>query len=81
MAEDNSSREAIERLAARLEHLESVLQANTARLHAVEERLRAAPPPSPERPAPRRPLYETIKDERDETPEAATGAGTPPPTT
>jgi uncharacterized membrane protein len=67
MAEDNPSRETIERLVARLERLEQVLQANTARLHAVEERLRAAtpPPPTPHA-APRRPLYETFKDERDE---------------
>ncbi len=67
MAEDNSSRETIERLIARLEQLERVLQANTARLHAVEERLRAVSPPPPQQASPRRPLYETWKDERDET--------------
>jgi uncharacterized membrane protein len=66
MAEDNSSRETIERLVERLEHLEQVLQANTARLHAVEERLRAATPPAPQHTGPRRPLYETVRDEGDE---------------
>jgi uncharacterized membrane protein len=73
MAEDNASREDLERLIERLEHLEQVLQANTARLHAVEKQLRAASGPTPPTPTPptprtrpRRPLYETLKDERDE---------------
>ncbi|HEU4596662.1 MAG TPA: DUF2339 domain-containing protein [Pyrinomonadaceae bacterium] len=66
MAEDNLSREAVERLVERLEHLERVLQANTARLHAVEEQLRAVSPPPPMRARQRRPTYETIRDERDE---------------
>src|SRR5215207_342932 len=66
MAEDDASGDANARLVERLEHLERVLQANTQRLHAVEQRLRldTAPPPRTE---PRRPLYESVVDERDET--------------
>ena len=72
MAEDNSSRETFAQLVERLEHLEKVLQANTARLHAVEQQLRAVGSPTPTSPPlqqarQRRPLYETIKDERDES--------------
>jgi uncharacterized membrane protein len=39
MAEDRPADEALGELLARLEHLESLLQANTARLYAVERRL------------------------------------------
>jgi uncharacterized membrane protein len=62
MAEEQTTRELLEQLAARLDHLERVLQAQTARLYAVEQRLGldAAPP------AQRRPLYESLTDERDE---------------
>src|SRR5205085_9822782 len=45
MAEDLPSREILEQLVERLDHLERVLQANTARLHAVERRLGVEPPP------------------------------------
>lgn len=81
MAEDDATRAALEHLAARLEHLEGVLQANTQRLHAVERRLSldSAPPPRA-RAEPRRPLYESIVDEREEA--AATSSArvkeTPP---
>src|SRR5205085_1399395 len=51
MAEDLPSREILEQLVERLDHLERVLQANTARLHAVERRLGVEPPP-PARPRP-----------------------------
>lgn len=56
---DRASREMLEQLAARLEHLERLMQAQTTRLYAIELRLGL------EREA-RRPLYETLKDERDE---------------
>ncbi|HZB44897.1 MAG TPA: DUF2339 domain-containing protein, partial [Pyrinomonadaceae bacterium] len=72
MAEDDAARDANARLAERLEHLERVLQANTQRLHAIERHLRldtAAPP----RTEPRRPLYESVVDEREEA------AAAPPP--
>ena len=51
MAEDLPSREILEQLVERLDHLERVLQANTARLHAVEQRL-GVEPPRPARPRP-----------------------------
>lgn len=62
MAEEQTSRELLEQLAARLEHLERVMQAQTARLYAVERRLGLEAPPA----AQRRPLYESLKDEREE---------------
>ena len=64
MSEDPRTRASIERLIERLEHLERLLQANTIRLHAVERRLGLEPAalPLPQR----RPLYESLKDERDE---------------
>src|SRR5919199_5375720 len=60
MAEDLPSREILEQLVERLDHLERVLQANTARLHAVEQRL-GVEPPRPARPRPT--LRERYPDE------------------
>lgn len=74
MSEDLPSRETLEQLIERLDHLERVLQANTARLHAVELRLGLDPTPQAARQ--RRPTYERLKDERDER-AAATPAGMP----
>jgi uncharacterized membrane protein len=76
MAEEQTSRELLEQLAARLEHLEQVMQAQTMRLYAVERRLGLEGP----RPAQqRRPLYESLTDERAEArgpaPDAAQDAG------
>src|ERR1700752_3467153 len=51
MAEDLPSREILEQLVERLDHLERVLQANTARLHLIERRL-GVEPPRPARPRP-----------------------------
>jgi uncharacterized membrane protein len=45
MAEELPSREILEQLVERLDHLERVLQANTARLHLIERRLGVEPPP------------------------------------
>ncbi|MDT5269892.1 MAG: hypothetical protein QOH49_2078 [Acidobacteriota bacterium] len=59
MAEEQTSREILEQLAARIEHLERLMQAQTTRLYAIERRMGIEP-------APRRPLYETLIDERDE---------------
>lgn len=59
MAEEQTPRELLEQLAARIEHLEGVIQAQTARLYAAELRLGIES-------APRRPVYETLTDERDE---------------
>lgn len=67
---DETSREMLEQLAARIEHLERSMQAQTARLYQLELRLGLAG-------ATRRPLYESLKDERDETPSEAE-ARTPP---
>src|SRR4051812_5908726 len=39
MAEDTSSRELLENIVERLDHLERILQTHTARLYAVEQRL------------------------------------------
>ncbi|HEX8290248.1 MAG TPA: hypothetical protein VF570_00755, partial [Pyrinomonadaceae bacterium] len=61
MAEEQTSRELLEQLAARLEHLERVTQAQTARLYAIERRLGIESAPRP-----RRPSYETLTDEREE---------------
>jgi uncharacterized membrane protein len=72
---EQTSREMLEQLAARIEHLERVMQAQTARLYAVELRMGI------ERSA-RRPLYETLKDEREEwravAPDDATRGGARP---
>jgi uncharacterized membrane protein len=68
MAEEQTSREMLEQLAARIEHLERLMQAQTTRLYGIELRLGI------ER-ASRRPLYESLTDEREEargaTPTAA----------
>ncbi|MET0648094.1 MAG: DUF2339 domain-containing protein [Pyrinomonadaceae bacterium] len=76
MAEEQTSRELLEQLAARIEHLEGVIQAQTARLYAVERRLGIES-------APRRPVYETLTDERDEErgldPNGAPGLPQTPP--
>lgn len=47
MAEDTPSRELLENLVERLDHLERILQAQTARLYAVEQRLGFEPRPRP----------------------------------
>jgi uncharacterized membrane protein len=47
MAEDTPSRELLENLVERLDHLEQILQAQTARLYAVEQRLGFEPRPRP----------------------------------
>lgn len=63
MAEDEgseqTSRDMLAQLAARIEQLERLMQAQTARLYAVEQRLGLEP-------AARRPLYESLTDEREE---------------
>jgi uncharacterized membrane protein len=64
MAEDLPSRKILEQLVERLDHLERVLQANTARLHAVERRL-GVEPPQPAHPRP--PLRERYPDEINKT--------------
>src|SRR5947209_9180592 len=43
MAEDLTSREILEQLVERLDRLESLLQAHTARLHAIERRMAIEP--------------------------------------
>src|SRR5687767_1012545 len=63
MAEEQNQRELLSRLVERLDRLEGLLQAQTARLYAVERQLGIETPP----PARRRPLYESLTDERDET--------------
>src|SRR5687768_8746980 len=75
MAEEQNQRELLSRLVERLDRLEGLLQAQTARLYAVERQLgiEAAPP------ARRRPLYESLTDERDETRAAGDAPqGSPP---
>ncbi|HWS88851.1 MAG TPA: DUF2339 domain-containing protein [Pyrinomonadaceae bacterium] len=57
---EQTSREMLAQLAARIEHLERVMQAQTARLYQIELRLGL------ERGQQRRPLYESLKDEREE---------------
>lgn len=59
MAEEQTSREMLEQLAARLENLERLMQAQTTRLYAVESRLGVERESRP-------PLYESFKDEREE---------------
>src|SRR5687767_8436827 len=63
MAEEQNQRELLSRLVERLDRLEGLLQAQTARLYAVERQLGIETAP----PARRRPLYESLTDERDET--------------
>jgi uncharacterized membrane protein len=63
MAEEQTSREILEPLVERLDRLEQMLQAQTARLYAVELRLGLEPPPQQRQ---RRPLYESLTDERAE---------------
>ena len=43
MAEDLPSRQLLEQLVERLDHLESLLQSHTARLHAIERRMAIEP--------------------------------------
>ncbi len=82
MAEQDASRDAIERLIERLDHLERVLQSNTQRLHAIERRLNLDSPPPRIHAGQRRPLYESIVDERDESalPPASPRIESPPTT-
>ncbi|HEX8282402.1 MAG TPA: DUF2339 domain-containing protein [Pyrinomonadaceae bacterium] len=77
MAEDQTSREILSQLVERLDHLERLLQSQTARLYAVERRLGLEPPPQPQpQQQPRRPpLSEMPADER----EGARPAAGPPP--
>lgn len=84
MAEELPSREILEQLVERLDHLERVLQANTARLHLIERRLGVEPPPRRERPT----MQERYPDETQFAPSdihatepanvAAQDAGAPP---
>jgi uncharacterized membrane protein len=74
MAEDTSSRELLENIVERLDHLERILQTHTARLYAVEQRLGIEPRPQ------RRPLgiEEAERDAhapRQRTPQGDAGAG------
>ena len=62
MAEDQTSREILEQLVERLNHLERVLQSNTMRLHAVERRVGLEPPPPG---VMRRPISDAHAAERD----------------
>jgi uncharacterized membrane protein len=79
MAEDQTSRELLEQLAARIEHLERMLQAQTTRLYAIERRIGIEPMLR------RGPLYDSPEDRREErrgpSPTAALreGAAAPPP--
>jgi uncharacterized membrane protein len=63
MSEDLPSRETLAQLVERLDHLEQVLQANTARLHSVEQRLGLEF--TQQAPRERRTAYEPLRDERD----------------
>lgn len=71
MSEELPTRETLERLIERLDYLERLLQANTARLHAVE--LRMGLDPTTQDARQRRPVYERLRDEREEH------AAPPPP--
>src|SRR5947209_4578564 len=71
MAEDQTSREILEQLVERLDHLERVLQSNTMRLHTVERRVGLEPPPPD---VSRRTIFDTHAGERDEAQPTATGA-------
>jgi uncharacterized membrane protein len=80
MAEEQTSREMLERLAARIEHLEQMMQAQTTRLYAIERRMGIEP-------TLRRPRPEPRTDEREEaraaapTPTAAPRETSRPPDT
>src|SRR5947209_19605325 len=69
MAEDQTSREILEQLVERLDHLERVLQSNTMRLHAIERRVGLEPPPG----VMRRPISGAHAAERDAA-QPSTGA-------
>src|SRR5438874_4689746 len=82
MAEELPSREILEQIVERLDHLESLLQSNTARLHFIERRL-GIEPPLPVRQ--RRPPHEPRAGENGETrapqveaPDAETATRVPP---
>jgi uncharacterized membrane protein len=70
MAEDTPSRELLENLVERLDHLEQTLQAQTARLYAIEQRLGFKSRPRP------RPL--DIQDAEREEPTRAAPTERPP---
>ncbi|HEX7955465.1 MAG TPA: DUF2339 domain-containing protein, partial [Pyrinomonadaceae bacterium] len=76
MAEDQTSREILSQLVERLDHLERLMQAQTVRLYAVERRLGIEGAPAPQER--RRPLYESLTDEREEAREEARPAAPPP---
>jgi uncharacterized membrane protein len=61
MAEDLPSRDILEQLVERLDHLERVLQANTARLHLIERRL-GVEPPAPARATIRERYHDEVKE-------------------
>lgn len=65
MSEEQTSREILSQLVERLDHLERLLQTQTARLYAVERRLGLEAPP--EQPPRRPPFYEPLTNERPET--------------
>jgi uncharacterized membrane protein len=66
MSEEQTSREILSQLVERLDHLERLLQTQTARLYAVERRLGLESPP--EQQQPRRPSpYDMLTDVRPET--------------
>lgn len=71
MAEEQTSREMLEQLAARIEHLERLVQAQTTRLYAIERRTGIEP-------TVRRPLYESLGDEREEARRPAPAPAPPP---
>ncbi|HLM57498.1 MAG TPA: DUF2339 domain-containing protein, partial [Pyrinomonadaceae bacterium] len=80
MADDQLSPEILENLVERLDRLEQMLQNNTVRLHAIEQRLglNAPPPrpqPAPPPPAPPRPRPEPDEEVRAETPPRESRAG------
>ena len=84
MAEEQTSREILNQLVERLDHLERLLQAQTARLYAVERRLGLEPTPGPQTRRP--PPYETPAAEReparrdDAAPQQMPREGVPPAT-
>ncbi|MBV9924376.1 MAG: DUF2339 domain-containing protein [Acidobacteria bacterium] len=69
---DETSRELLEQLAARLEHLERLVQSQTSRLYAIERRMGIEP-------MLRRPLYSSLKDEREEARGNSPAPPPPPP--
>src|ERR687893_255694 len=73
MADDQPPRDILANLVERLDRLEQMLQNNTMRLHAIEQRLGLyAPPPRPQPPPPPlpppRPRPEPEQEVRAETP-------------